>query len=111
MNNAIDFESIRDGLLGLAYRLLGSRTDAEDVVQEAWLVTTAPRPRSSPGDARVYMLKAPLKSARALPRRTVHHNEIAITNASNGLAFRCRSSPRRGQQRAVLMHQSSRVEN
>lgn len=31
------FEEQRPALLGLAYRLLGSRTDAEDVVQEAWI--------------------------------------------------------------------------
>ncbi|WP_327093249.1 RNA polymerase sigma-70 factor [Nonomuraea sp. NBC_01738] len=32
-----DFEDHRPVLLGLAYRLLGSMWDAEDVVQEAWL--------------------------------------------------------------------------
>lgn len=31
------FEAERPKLLGLAYRLLGSLTDAEDVVQDAWL--------------------------------------------------------------------------
>lgn len=31
------FEDQRPALLGLAYRMLGSRADAEDVVQEAWL--------------------------------------------------------------------------
>ncbi|MER6513244.1 RNA polymerase sigma-70 factor [Nonomuraea sp. NPDC001636] len=33
----MDFEEYRPMLLGLAYRLLGSMWDAEDVVQEAWL--------------------------------------------------------------------------
>jgi RNA polymerase sigma-70 factor (ECF subfamily) len=33
----VDFERYRPMLLGLAYRLLGSMWDAEDVVQEAWL--------------------------------------------------------------------------
>ncbi|GGO76954.1 RNA polymerase sigma-70 factor [Nonomuraea cavernae] len=33
----MDFEELRPTLLGLAYRLLGSMWDAEDVVQEAWL--------------------------------------------------------------------------
>src|SRR5215470_351537 len=54
------FEALRGRLFGLAYRMLGSRADAEDVVQdayvrwhgathqaidspEAWLVTTATR--------------------------------------------------------------------
>ncbi|UYK86443.1 RNA polymerase sigma-70 factor [Xanthomonas sacchari] len=31
------FESHRPRLFGLAYRLLGSRADAEDIVQDAWL--------------------------------------------------------------------------
>ncbi|WP_407940860.1 RNA polymerase sigma-70 factor [Nonomuraea antri] len=33
----MDFEDYRPMLLGLAYRLLGSMWDAEDIVQEAWL--------------------------------------------------------------------------
>src|SRR5258705_2471238 len=54
------FEAVRGRLFGLAYRMLGSRADAEDIVQdtyirwhgvahdriessEAWLVTTATR--------------------------------------------------------------------
>ena len=57
---AAEFESLRGRLFGLAYRMLGSRADAEDVVQdaylrwhqadrgridsaEAWLVTTTSR--------------------------------------------------------------------
>ena len=35
------FESQRQALTGLAYRLLGSHADAEDVVQEAWLRSTS----------------------------------------------------------------------
>ena len=34
---AVTFEAERPRLLGLAYRLLGSVSDAEDVVQDAWL--------------------------------------------------------------------------
>ncbi len=37
------FEQHRPGLLGLAYRMLGSRAEAEDVVQEAWLRWDAAR--------------------------------------------------------------------
>ncbi|WBB61400.1 RNA polymerase sigma-70 factor [Streptomyces sp. WMMC500] len=37
MEIAAEFERYRPVLLGLAYRLLGSMWDAEDVVQEAWL--------------------------------------------------------------------------
>ncbi len=39
------FAAERDRLVGLAYRMLGSRTDAEDVVQEAWI-----RYAASPGE-------------------------------------------------------------
>jgi RNA polymerase sigma-70 factor (ECF subfamily) len=35
-NTTQRFELHRDRLLGLAYRMLGSRADAEDVVQDAW---------------------------------------------------------------------------
>jgi RNA polymerase sigma-70 factor (ECF subfamily) len=37
MSTQTVFETHRPRLLGLAYRLLGSRSDAEDVVQDAWL--------------------------------------------------------------------------
>ncbi|HXE81125.1 MAG TPA: RNA polymerase sigma-70 factor [Vicinamibacterales bacterium] len=38
MSTAADqFEALRNRLFGLAYRMLGSRADAEDVVQDAWL--------------------------------------------------------------------------
>jgi RNA polymerase sigma-70 factor, ECF subfamily len=36
-NETDDFVAERPRLLGLAYRITGSRVDAEDVVQEAWL--------------------------------------------------------------------------
>ena len=31
------FAAVRPRLFGIAYRMLGSWTDAEDIVQEAWL--------------------------------------------------------------------------
>jgi RNA polymerase sigma-70 factor, ECF subfamily len=37
MSTENTFETHRSRLFGLAYRLLGSRSDAEDMVQEAWL--------------------------------------------------------------------------
>ncbi|MEL1264169.1 RNA polymerase sigma-70 factor [Pseudoxanthomonas putridarboris] len=37
MNEENTFETHRPRLFGLSYRLLGSRSDAEDVVQDAWL--------------------------------------------------------------------------
>jgi RNA polymerase sigma-70 factor (ECF subfamily) len=38
------FERVRPRLLGLAYRMLGTRADAEDVVQDAWLKWQGARP-------------------------------------------------------------------
>ena len=37
MNAETTFETHRARLFGLSYRLLGSRSDAEDVVQDTWL--------------------------------------------------------------------------
>jgi RNA polymerase sigma-70 factor (ECF subfamily) len=37
MNAKGDFESHRDRLMGIAYRMLGSVAEAEDVVQDAWM--------------------------------------------------------------------------
>jgi RNA polymerase sigma-70 factor, ECF subfamily len=37
MGNAEAFEEHRDHLMAVAYRMLGSRVEAEDAVQEAWL--------------------------------------------------------------------------
>jgi RNA polymerase sigma-70 factor (ECF subfamily) len=37
MSAVATFEGERDRLVGLAYRITGSRADADDVVQEAWL--------------------------------------------------------------------------
>lgn len=35
--NAAIFQSLRPRLMGIAYRMLGSRTDAEDVLHDAWI--------------------------------------------------------------------------
>ena len=40
-----DFESMRARLFALAYRMLGSRAEAEDIVQDAWLKWHAADPR------------------------------------------------------------------
>jgi RNA polymerase sigma-70 factor (ECF subfamily) len=37
INKAFSFEAVRARLLALAYRMLGSRAEAEDVVQDVWL--------------------------------------------------------------------------
>lgn len=35
--DVVEFEEERNRLLGIAYRITGSRTEADDIVQEAWL--------------------------------------------------------------------------
>jgi RNA polymerase sigma-70 factor (ECF subfamily) len=37
MDHAAQFDDLRPSLFSLAYRMLGTRADAEDIVQEAWL--------------------------------------------------------------------------
>ena len=44
MNQADRFQSHRQSLFAVAYRMLGSATDAEDVVQDAWLRFSAAQP-------------------------------------------------------------------
>jgi RNA polymerase sigma-70 factor (ECF subfamily) len=89
---AAAFEAVRSRLFGLAYRMLGSRADAEDIVQEtyvrwhqarqdtvenaeAWLVTTATRLaidrlRRLKTEREAYVgpwLPEPIVSERAMP--------------------------------------------
>jgi RNA polymerase sigma-70 factor (ECF subfamily) len=65
------FEAHRGRLLGLAYRMLGSRADAEDAVQDAWLKWSA-ADRAEIANAEAYLVTIVtrlcldrLKSARA----------------------------------------------
>ena len=44
MNEAELFQTHRQSLFAVAYRMLGSATDAEDVVQDAWLRFSAAQP-------------------------------------------------------------------
>jgi RNA polymerase sigma-70 factor, ECF subfamily len=48
-----EFEKHRGHLFGVAYRMLGSRAEAEDAVQEAWLRYAAARPE--PDDLRAWL--------------------------------------------------------
>jgi RNA polymerase sigma-70 factor (ECF subfamily) len=65
------FEPLRGWLTGLAYRMLGSHAEAEDVVQEAWL-RWREAPRDTVSEPRAYLARTVtrlcldrLKSARA----------------------------------------------
>lgn len=53
---ATEFDGHRPVLLGAAYRVVGSMTDAEDVVQEAWLRWAA-ADRSEVRDTRAYLVR------------------------------------------------------
>src|SRR5262245_10753850 len=44
MSHVEDFESLRPPLFSIAYRMLGSATEAEDVVQDAWFRYSAVSP-------------------------------------------------------------------
>jgi RNA polymerase sigma-70 factor (ECF subfamily) len=72
-----EFERHRSRLFSLAYRMLGSATEAEDVVQDAWLRCSAARP-SDLRSPRAYLTTIVtrlaldrLKSARATRERYV----------------------------------------
>jgi RNA polymerase sigma-70 factor (ECF subfamily) len=56
------FAEHRQALIGLAYRLLGSRTEAEDVVQETWLRWDRAE-RSHIAEPRAYLLRMTANAA------------------------------------------------
>lgn len=76
MNAEITFQTHRPRLQALAYRLLGSRTDAEDVVQDAWL-RWANADISAIRDAEAWLVTATtrlgLDRLRALKRERLHY--------------------------------------
>lgn len=54
-NHAHYYQGLRPRLFGLAYRLLGSRADAEDVLQDAWFKWSAADPAAI-GDAEAWLV-------------------------------------------------------
>jgi RNA polymerase sigma-70 factor (ECF subfamily) len=56
------FEAHRDLLFALAYRMLGTITDTEDAVQDAWLRWSA-APRSDVADPRAYLARIVVNTA------------------------------------------------
>jgi RNA polymerase sigma-70 factor (ECF subfamily) len=96
------FEQRRPAMTGLAYRMLGSRAEAEDVVQDAWLrwrkvdadVVEAPEAYLNRVVTRLALDR--LKSARArreiyvgewLPEPVVEHDFEASADADLSVAF------------------------
>ena len=62
MNDAEVFEAHRDLMFAVAYRMLGTITDAEDAVQDAWLRWSA-APHSHVADQRAYLARIAVNTA------------------------------------------------
>src|SRR5262249_24099933 len=93
MSEAAAFEAHRGRLTGLAYRMLGSRADAEDAVQDAYLRWSDARGRDRIDNDEAYLVRIVtrlcldrLKSARAkreiyvgpwLPEPVLDANELS----------------------------------
>ena len=71
------FEEHRDLLMAVAYRLLGSITDAEDVVQEAWLRWTDAR-ISEVADPRAFLMRLTTRLAIDRLRRVKVRRESYV---------------------------------
>jgi RNA polymerase sigma-70 factor (ECF subfamily) len=68
------FEQHRGLLTGVAYRILGQLSDAEDVVQEAWLSWTA-SDRAQVSEPRAYLLRVVSRLAIDRLRRETTRRE------------------------------------
>lgn len=71
---AREFEELRPQLVGAAYRVLGSVSDAEDAVQETWLRWAA-ADRSEVRDPRAYLLTAATRQALNRVRQQQNRRE------------------------------------
>ena len=62
MSDADVFEAHRDLMFAVAYRMLGTVSDAEDALQDAWLRWSA-APRSQVADPRAYLARIAVNTA------------------------------------------------
>ena len=62
LSGADVFEANRDLMFGVAYRVLGTITDAEDAVQDAWLRWSAAH-REHVADQRAYLARVVVNTA------------------------------------------------
>jgi RNA polymerase sigma-70 factor, ECF subfamily len=105
---ATEFEAERDHLTAVAYRMLGSRAEAEDAVQEAWLRYAAalaePRARAGIRDLRAWLTTTTaricldvLRSARvrreAYPGQWLPEPVVSRLPDAPGLAAAGRGAP------------------
>jgi RNA polymerase sigma-70 factor (ECF subfamily) len=71
------FEEHRALLFGVAYRMLGTVTDAEDAVQETWLRWSA-APRDDVADPRAYLIRIAGRAALDQLRRVAARREAYV---------------------------------
>jgi RNA polymerase sigma factor (sigma-70 family) len=71
------FEQHRSVLVGVAYRVLGSATDAEDVVQDAWLRWSS-ADREAVADPRAYLVTVTTRLAIDRLRRAASRRETYV---------------------------------
>ncbi len=71
------FQQYRSLLFAVAYRILGSAADAEDVVQDAWLKWSA-ADRSQVADPKAYLTRIVSNLAMELLRSTRHQRESYV---------------------------------
>jgi RNA polymerase sigma-70 factor (ECF subfamily) len=71
------FDEHRDLLFAVAYRVLGSVTDADDVVQEAWLRWVNARP-SEVADPRAFLVRVSTRLAVDRLRRVKARRESYV---------------------------------
>ncbi|WP_055586289.1 RNA polymerase sigma-70 factor [Peterkaempfera griseoplana] len=71
------FDQHRGLLFSVAYRLLGTAADAEDVVQDAWIKWSA-APRSQVDDPRAYLARIVSNLALERLRSTRHRREVYV---------------------------------
>ncbi len=76
-SDAADFEASRRVLWGLAYRMLGSRADAEDAVQETWLRWQA-ADRRAIDSARAWLVTACTRLCIDQLRSARHRREVYV---------------------------------
>lgn len=75
--DATDFESLRRYLFSIAYRLLGSASEAEDIVQDAWLKVQAV-PAETIASLKAYLATMVTRQSLDQLRSARHRREVYV---------------------------------